>query len=287
MRKTRPYNSMKVYFQGVIFVNNAVFQSGQAETSAFRVYSIELSLRNLLLAYYVQYVSGGPGWTGTSAAKVNISPLDWWRWAYIRMHPSPDQRVFANATRPTDTQLFNYFSQWQLFRHIKTDFRVLNTDVTNTPDVRILASLLTQDSYWQVQNKTSADLSQLKFPSFAELTAWGAQWAFLPGQKSVSGRSFNHHSMRGTNDPKGEPWKTLTPLQHQVVSDINWVFGTLFLAEFSNFTVLNEYNTENRALAATGLSETWSIVKVRSLFEFGNQQYLLADSVRFTSHLPS
>ncbi|AGZ20415.1 VP1 [Gyrovirus Tu243] len=287
VRRTNPYNTQRLRFQGLILVNNAVTQTGTSSVSNMRATAIEISLRGLLLAYFMNHSTGGPGWAGDSGTKVAISPLEWWRWAYIRIEPCNDGRVFGMAV-PHDEVLYNWFCQWQLFKHVKTDLRVLNTDVRTSAEARIVASLLVQDSYWQVGNRGATQLSQIKFPSFLELSAWGAQWSFQPGLQSVSSRSFNHHSFVGTNDPMGEPWKVFCPLDNMTQQDtqISWVYATLFLAEFASVTNKQGYNTEQTSLEMQALSDTWAVIKVRSEWMLGNQNRVKSNMVTFTTGEP-
>lgn len=267
-------------------VNSAVNQAGAPGVLGSRVAVIEFSLENLFRAYWMNH-TGGPGWKGTGSSKEIINPLQWYRWAYIRMSPCNDQRVFGTTVVPDTTALYNWFCQWQLFKHLKTDFRVLNTDVRSSNETRIVASLLVQDSYWQVSNRNVADIQNIKYPTFTELSAWGAQWSFPPGQKSVDSRSFNHHSMFGTNDPIGEPWKVFCPLdsESQNETEIGFVFGTLFLAEFATVTNKAYGGGETVALEMEQLSDTWALIKVRSEWLLGNQNRVKGNAVAFSSSI--
>lgn len=120
--------------------------------------------------------------------------------------------------------------------------------------------------------------SKSTFPSFSTLSALGAAWAFPPGQRSVSRRSFNHHSATGAGDPDGKKWHVLVPRKQEYITDasmqkteVDTVFFTLYLAQGTPATQPYKFMTYTEPLADKSFNtEHWAVIRVRSAWELGN-----------------
>lgn len=261
VRRTRPYNTLSIYFQGVIFFPTRCRQpTDQQPKLANRVARVDISLANLLKAAYVGTAHYAPK---TWPSEKN-TPADWWYWAYVKIHPQAKQWADQTSSAMTQAQMQEMFGGYHTFKHDKTKIQLLAFESTNFQP-NCVASLLVQDNFWQDQNEL-ADY----FPSFMELTANGAPWSFPPGLKSVSRGSFNHHTMVGTNDPIGEPWKILKPVNPSTPTQVDWIYGTLFLASSSQ-TVPRDTGATYQGLASpSDIWNVWAVARIKSKWTLGN-----------------
>lgn len=228
-----------------------------------RVAAMDISLENMLKAVMVQ--DSQALWGGPAPDKA--PPDDWWRWAYAKMVPQETTRSIATAGTMTGDQMRNMLGGYSLFRHVKTQVQLMATD--NVAGVFApVASIMIQDAYWQQRDV-------VHYPSFAEITASGGQWSFPPGQRSVGRGSFNHHTLRGTNDPQGDEWKVLLPVKGLAPppSQVGWVFGTVFLAECQQALLANNRMTFQAPDADAPVTQPWAIARFKSQWQLGNQTY--------------
>lgn len=336
--------------------------------SCARVFRLDLSLQNLLRATFSgNYINkmGGPcplplksQWphsindvfkalaSGAGYPMIDnktknkapySSPADWWRWALIFMKPADLylQQVWPNVPHlGTMTQILG---KWQLFRHIKTRFKVMATDDLGHQTFSPVASLFVQDRYWgyrafgdhggsiwykqgtapmfqghqtthvadQVQpygepadpkyagggqystaiGKAVSYWGYTLYPSFLQLSAMGAPWAFPPTQKGVGRGSFNQHKAIGSEDPQQGRWFTLYPREWGDVlvtednipgSEIGKIIGQLFLAQGTNKTGFYRYQTAQEPIGDKPKdvppfwSQPWAIIKLWSVWQLGN-----------------
>lgn len=294
---------------------------GQQSKGYHLVSRIDISFGNLLRAAYTaksKFMKDSGDWQKETGDRIggpvvnqdwNQFPSFWWNWAWIKMIPSWQGRTnpiiypIHEASQKIDdtaSTLSHFIGFYQLYKHVKTTMAVLNT--YNGPFVdnektyghlrqtSILASLLTQDNYIMARENTiyndkyaqPACLIEKLYFNFGELTAWGAPWAFPPGQRGTSRGLFNHHSMTGTNDPMADPWQPLDPppprpiSQNYPESTVDKVIGSLHLANFTEFTPNYTMGTAS-ALAAGGDADTsakweycWAVVRVKSKWMLGN-----------------
>lgn len=261
VRRTNPFNKLSVYFQGVIFFPTRCKQSSQTQQElANRVARVDLSLENLLKAAYVGNTHYAPKtWPGEKN-----TPADWWYWSYIKVHPQSKQWTDQLTGAMSQDDMIAQFGGYHMFRHDKTKIQLLAFEYTNGQP-NCVASLLVQDNFWEDQN-SAADY----YPSFMELTANGAPWSFPPGLRSVSTKSFNHHTMTGTNDSIGEPWKILKPVNPATPTQISWVFGTLFLASSSQTLPRNTGGTYQGLASPSEIWNVWAIARIKSKWTLGN-----------------
>lgn len=259
VKRSRPYDQMSIYFQGMIFFPVCISQTTPVpdNAAALRVARVDISLYNLLKACYVGSSHFGPKTWGGS----KVGPDQWWYWSYVRMFPQAYQWLGQGAESMTSVQAVNMFGGYHLFRHLRTEISVMaweNTGFGASP----VASLLVQDQFWNME----AD----RYPSFMELTANGAPWAFPPTQKSVSKTSFNRHVITGTNDPEGEPWKRLKEKSSTESTQIGWNFGTLFLAQSCDVLDKNQAGTYLGKQVSQGIWKSFAVARIRSAWRLGN-----------------
>lgn len=293
VRRTKPYDTLSVLFQGVIFVPLGVQRKTSVEQSYRLVTRIHLSLGNMFRAAWCskpkESFLGGPMYTQEEAHKADIRyPTEWWRWAWLNMIPTfggRDGTVIATPF-PKDHNILDWFARYQLFRHVKTQLSVLNTwqgPFTTTgpiPETSVLASLLVQDSYMEpyTDNNTLPQLGEdIYYWSFGELTARGAPWAFPPGQRGSKGGLMNHHSMTGTNDPMADPWQPLYPnpdmetmAAQKWISQIDKVIGTLHMAWFNSICPSLTTGTAAAPALSGDLMLTTALIRLRSKWLLGN-----------------
>lgn len=176
-RITRPYNSQRIFFQGIIFVPRCFLYIGEGKTvpqlTACNVSKIDISFGNLLKAVFPLDAGsklGGPiagqqkwtppsSWPHVSAAypvadkpagsvAPSTNPHEWWRWALILMYPSDNVRMFGTPGVMTAEEMGSMFQMYQLIRHVRTKLKVMATDDMDAKWSPI-ASLLVQDMYFE------------------------------------------------------------------------------------------------------------------------------------------
>ena len=76
----------------------------------------------------------------------SVPPSEWWRWALLVMHPRAPGRFYNAPKLMTLDAMGDLLGGWQLFRHVKTKFRVLAT--MGQGAFSPVASLLVQNDYW-------------------------------------------------------------------------------------------------------------------------------------------
>lgn len=283
---------MTLLFQGLIKVPLGCFCKAAGETNkrAYRyVTRIDISLLNLFLAMYTTTDrQGGPYFSRQSSPKCKIQfPTEWWRWAWIKMMPYFGQGRSTGVLPDfsSSESVIQWFSRWQLFKHVKTTLAVLNTaDGPSTESgpfkmTSILASLLTQDTYFLQEHKGSdPDPSNVNYYlTFGQLTAFGAPWCFPPGQRASKSGLFNHHSMTGSNDPLADPWQPLVPNAEQVdqadyelVSQFKRIIGQLHLALFFSLTPTGTMATGAGQAFSEEIENTWALIRIKSKWLLGN-----------------
>lgn len=230
----------------------------------WRISRIDITFLNLLKAAYLGGDDSiGPYREGGPPTAISKSPKDWYCWSYILMHPSAQQWYTQTTTHITATQAQQLFMNYSLFKHVKTTMNVMATQ--NATGWDPVASLLIQDNYWG--DSSHGD----RYATFMQLTAHGAPWAFPPQQRSVSRRSFNHHTMSGTNDPSGETWKILNPRPGET-SQVDWNFGSLFLAASTEVVDRTAAGTAKLQMGSPNTWIIWAAIRIKSKFLLGNQK---------------
>lgn len=266
VRRARPYNTMDIFFQGVVMFPVRVSNRHDQQIS-YRVASMDINLYNMIRATYYPQDGGPTGNTqGTTTTGLHY-PNEWWRWAWLSMSPTTVTRLPQQVpmTEHDCRRLFGYF---QIFKHIKTRVSILSTENYATYPM-IVASLGIQDDYFRNQSGIETQKHR-NFPTFLELSAMGAPWSFPPGQRSVNRGSFNHHTFSGTNDPMGEPWKWLNPIGNQP-GELDWTVGTIYLAAWEYSTGAASGGTFAGPNAPIGSTNTWAIARVKSWWRLGNR----------------
>nr|UVH33471.1 capsid protein [Gyrovirus galga1]WIC83148.1 VP1 [Gyrovirus galga1] len=176
VRLPNPYNKLTLFFQGIVFIPEAqaFVKSTYTKTNltVCHVASINVNLREFMLATmpldakskiggpnpYPQHLQGcqwsaqttqdaWPYSAGRSETKrPSVPPSEWWRWALLVMHPRAPGRFYNAPKLMTLDAMGDLLGGWQLFRHVKTKFRVLAT--MGQGAFSPVASLLVQNDYW-------------------------------------------------------------------------------------------------------------------------------------------
>lgn len=285
VKRTCPYNILTLLFQGVIKVPLGVTEKKLPNTSTYKyVARLDFSLWTFFLAYYTTNNRLGGPHHETGIQNYQF-PTEWYRWAYAIMQPTWGIRFTGEMPQFNADQIFNWFSRFQLFRHVKSTFAVLNTapgpsiQSGYSPMISVLASLLTQDKYFHGSFPNDDQHNNLKYQTFLQLSARGAPWCMPPGQRGSKGGLFNHHSMTGTNDPMADPWLPLLPAVGQVdytntglQSQLQRVFGSLHLALFLSLSPTGAAGTGVGQAYDKGLENTWALIRFKSIWQLANDR---------------
>lgn len=266
---------MTIRFQGIIAIPLRVVPTDQPANVSTLVSRLDLSFANFLRAVFPRSTYGGPHTAHLQPPtefKNTVPPSDWFNWAYILMQPRFWGRIpVPSKPNPDPGNMINMFNFYQLFRHVKTSLQVLNT-IQWQGGPAIVASLLSQDSFFKPVTQWDVTKDGLTYLSFAQLTAQGAPWAFRPGERSVKRGLFNHHSFKGSNDPVTDPW---LPFQNNLPglpasTQIDRVFAQLFLAGFIPVEETGSMLTAKLEAKKKLVQHSWALVRVKSSWQLGN-----------------
>lgn len=134
--------------------------------------------------------------------------------------------------------------------------------------------------YCAINNSEKTDYSNECFMSFATITALGGQWSFPPGQRSVSRRTFNHHTVSHQEDPQGRRWNTLVPINKEWINDgsmesseINKTIAVIYLAQGTNISPSYKFGTFTEQIETTPMvNRIWAIARIKSQWQLGNHR---------------